>query len=93
MNKLWINYKQKLHDIRPFLRTKIGSRLAIFGILDFIVLFIAPLLHGFVGTAIFGCVASVYLILVWRRYDREHAVVPAVLLCIPMLLEIGRAHV
>lgn len=92
MNKLWINYKQKLHDIRPFLRTKIGSRLAIFGILDFIVLFIAPLLHGFVGTAIFGCVASVYLILVWRRYDREHAVVPAVLLCIPMLLDMLIYH-
>lgn len=87
MNKLWLSYKQKARDIRPFLRTKTGSRLAIFAILDFIILFIAPLIHGFAGTAIFGCVASVFLILVWRRHDREHAVVPAVILCIPMLLD------
>ncbi len=92
MNQLWNNYKQKLHDIRPFLRTKIGSRLAILAIIDFIILFFAPLLHGFVGTALFGCVASVYLILIWRRYDKEHAVVPAVILCIPMLLDMAIYH-
>ena len=73
--------------MRPFLRTKTGSRLAIFGIIDFILLFLAPLLHGFVGTAIFGCVASVFLMLFWRKYDREHVIVPTVLLCIPMLLD------
>lgn len=87
LNKIWNGFMDKARDMRPFLRTKIGSRLAILAILDFIVLFFAPLLHGFVGTAIFGCVASVYLILIWRRYDREHAVVPAVILCIPMLLD------
>lgn len=87
MGRLWNNYKEKAKDIRPFLQTKIGSRLAILGIIDFIVLFFAPLLHGFVGTAIFGCVASVYLILVWRRFDKEHVVVPAVILCVPMLLD------
>ena len=92
LNHLWESYKQKLHDIRPFLRTKIGSRLAILGIIDFILLFFAPLIHGFVGTALFGCVASVYLILTWRRYDREHAVVPAVLLCVPMLLDMLIYH-
>lgn len=87
MGRLWNNYKEKAKDIRPFLRTKIGSRLAILAIIDFIVLFFAPLLHGFVGTAIFGCVASVYLMLVWRRFDKEHVIVPAVILCIPMLLD------
>lgn len=92
LNRLWISYKQKLRDIRPFLRTKIGSRLALLGIADFILLFFAPLIHGFVGTALFGCVASVYLILTWRRYDREHAVVPAVLLCVPMLLDMIIYH-
>ena len=92
MNKLWNNYKQKAQDMRPFLRTKTGSRLAILGILDFIVLFFAPMLHGFVGTAIFGCVASVYLILIWRRYDKDHVIVPTVILCIPMLLDMAIYH-
>ena len=87
MNDLWLTYKQKARDIRPFLRTKTGSRLAIFAILDFVILFFAPLIHGFVGTAIFGCVATVFLILVWRRHDREHAVVPAAILCVPLLLD------
>lgn len=92
MNKLWNDYKQKAQDMRPFLRTKTGSRLAILAILDFIVLFFAPLLHGFVGTAIFGCVASVYLILIWRRYDKDHVIVPTVILCVPMLLDMAIYH-
>ena len=91
-NHLWETYKEKCQDVRPFLRTKTGSRLAIAAILDFIILFFAPLMHGFVGTALFGCVVSVYLILLWRRYDREHAVVPAVILCIPMLLDMIIYH-
>lgn len=92
LNHLWTQYKQKFNDMRPFTRTKIGSRLAIAAIIDFIVLFFAPLMHGFVGTALFGCVASVYLILMWRKYDREHAIVPAVILCIPMLLDMLIYH-
>lgn len=92
MNDLWLTYKQKARDIRPFLRTKTDSRLAIFAILDFIILFFAPLIHGFVGTAIFGCVATVFLMLIWRRYDREHAVVPAAILCIPLLLDMIIYH-
>ncbi len=91
-NLLWENYKEKCRDVRPFLRTKIGSRLTIAAILDFIFLFFAPLMHGFVGTALFGCVASVYLILMWRKYDREHAVVPAAILCVPMLLDMIIYH-
>ena len=80
-------FKAKLKDSRPFLRTKIGSRLALLGILDFILLFFAPALHGFVGCALFGCVASVYLVLIWRRFDRDSAVVPAIFLSVPMLLD------
>lgn len=85
--KLFDNFTAKARDMRPFLRTKTGSRMGLLFILDFIVMFFAPLLHGFVGTALFGCVGSVYLILMWRRYDRAHVVVPTVLLCIPMLLD------
>lgn len=92
MNRIWNNFKAKAKDMRPFLSTKIGSKLGIFGILDFIVLFFAPLLHGFVGSAIFGCVTSVFLILLWRKNDREHVIVPAVLLCIPMLLDMIIYH-
>lgn len=92
MNQLWYNFKAKAVDMRPFLRTKTGSKLAIFGVIEFVVLFFAPLLHGFVGTAIFGCVTGVYLILLWRKYDREHVIVPAVILCVPMLLDMIIYH-
>ena len=86
-NQLWTDYQQKAKDIRPFLRTKTGAILTLIAVVDFIVLFFAPMLHGFVGTAIFGCVGSVYLVLIWRKYDKEHVIVPTVILCIPMLLD------
>ncbi len=91
-NALWEEFKAKLTDIRPFLRTKIGSRLGLLFIADFLILFFAPLIHGFVGTAIFACVASVYLILMWRRFDPEHAIVPTVFLSVPMLLDMPIYH-
>ena len=91
-NALWEAFRAKLIDIRPFLRTKIGSRLGLLFIADFLILFFAPLLHGFVGTAIFADVASVYLILMWRRFDPDHAIVPAVLLSVPMLLDMPIYH-
>ena len=81
------SFLAKLKESRPFLRTKIGSRLALLGILDFIILFFAPGIHGFVGAALFGCAASVFLVLIWRHYDRDSAIIPAVLLCIPMALD------
>ena len=86
-NKLWADYQQKAKDIRPFLRTKIGKILTLIAVIDFFVLFFAPLMHGFVGTAIFGCVGSVYLVLIWRKYDKEHVIVPTAILCIPLLLD------
>ena len=85
--KILDGFLKKLEDTRPFLRTKIGSKLALFGIADFIILFFAPLMHGFVGAALFGCVASVYLVLIWRRHDSASAVVPAALLSVPMVLD------
>lgn len=92
MNKLWNEFTVKLNTIRPFLRTKVGSRLGILAIIDFVVLFFAPLIHGFFGAALFGCVASVYLILIWRRFDKGHVAVPAVILCLPMLLDMLIYH-
>ena len=85
--KIWQSFKRKLVDVRPFLRTKVGSRLALFGIADFILLFFAPMLHGFVGAALLGCVASVFLVIIWRKFDKDSAVVPAVFLSVPMLLD------
>ena len=81
-------FLEKLRSTRPFLRTKIGSRLALLGILDFVVLFFAPAIHGFVGTALFGCAVSVFLVLIWRYYNRESAIVPAVILCVPLTLDL-----
>lgn len=81
------SFRAKLRSTRPFLRTKVGSRLALLGILDFILLFFAPAIHGFVGAALFGCVASVLLVQIWRYYDRASAVVPASFLIVPMVLD------
>lgn len=84
---LFGSFAAKLRSTRPFLRTKIGSRLALLVILDFIVLFFAPAIHGFVGAALFGCAASVFLVLLWRHYDRRSAIVPALFLCVPLTLD------
>lgn len=92
INALLDNFKKKIKGVRPFLKTKIGLRLAIlFGLL-FILLFFAPLFHEFVGAAITGCVGVVFLILIWRKNDKEHAIVPAVFLLIPMLLDMAIYH-
>lgn len=80
-------FLEKARQARPFVRTKIGSRLTLLAILDFILLFFAPAIHGFVGAALFGCAASVFLVLIWRHYDRDSAIVPAILLCVPVVLD------
>lgn len=86
------NFKKKILGVRPFLKTKIGSRLAIIFIALFILLFFAPLFHDFVGAAIMGCVGVVFFILMWRKNDPEHAIVPAVFLLVPMLLDMAIYH-
>lgn len=91
-NRLFQQFRKKLYTIRPFLRTKIGSRMALLFIAEFILLFFAPLFHGYAGTALIACVAAVYLVLIWRYYDRDHAVVPAVFLSAPMLLDMIIYH-
>ncbi len=92
INAVLNQFKRKLIGIRPFLRTKVGSRLALIFIGLFILLFFAPLFHDFVGAAIVGCVGAVYLIMVWRKFDLEHVIVPAVFLCVPMLLDMAIYH-
>lgn len=90
--KLFTRFVRKLHDTQPFLRTKIGSRLALLGIAEFVLLFFAPLMRGFAGTALFACIGAVYLVLIWRHFDRDHAIVPAVFLTVPMLLDMAIYH-
>ena len=91
-NTLFESFKQKCKTIKPFIKTKIGKRLTLSFIAVFILMFFSPMFHGIVGTALIGCVAAPYLILIWRKFDREHAVVPAVFLCIPMLLDMLIYH-
>lgn len=92
INAVLNDFKKKIKGIRPFLKTKTGSRLAIVFIALFILLFFAPLFHEFVGAAIAGCVGVVFLILMWRKNDKEHAIVPAVFLIAPMLLDMAIYH-
>lgn len=86
-NAVWNNFKKKLKGVRPFMKTKVGSRLTLIFIALFILLFFAPLFHEFVGAAIIGCVGVVFFILMWRKKDPEHAIVPAVFFLVPMLLD------
>ena len=92
LNALFESFKQKCKTMIPFIKTKKGKRLSILFILIFVLMFFAPAFHEFVGTALIGCVAAPYLVLIWRKFDREHAIVPAVFLCIPMLLDMLIYH-
>lgn len=91
-NTLFESFKQKCKTIIPFIKTKKGKWLALSFIAVFILMFFAPSFHNLVGTALIGCVAAPYLVLIWRKFDREHAIVPAVFLCIPMLLDMPIYH-
>lgn len=92
INAILNNFKKKIQGVRPFLKTKTGSRLALVFIAVFILLFFAPLFHEFVGAAIAGCVGVVFTVLMWRKKDPEHAIVPAVFFLIPMLLDMAIYH-
>ena len=58
----------------------------------FVLLFFAPLFQGSVGAALVGCVAAPLTVLIWRRHDMRHAIVPAVFFCIPMILDMLIYH-
>lgn len=79
-------FSSRLKTVHTFTSTKIGKRLMWIAVAVFVLMFFAPMFHSTVGATLFGCVGAVMTVLIWRRYDPKHAIVPAVLLCIPMLL-------
>ena len=91
-NKLFEAFKEKCRTVRKFINTKTGRNMFLVALAVFILLFFAPLFHGSVGAALISCVAAPMTVLIWRRYDMRHAVVPAVFFCIPMILDMLIYH-
>jgi len=79
-------FKLRLKTVHTFTNTKIGKRLFFVSLGIFVVMFIAPLFHSAVGATLLSCVAAPMTILIWRKYDQKHAIVPAVFFCIPMII-------
>ncbi len=92
LNNLFDIFKKRCKTVRPFIRTKTGRSLFFVALAVFILLFLAPLFQGTVGAMLFSCVASPMTVLIWRRYDMRHAIVPAVFFCIPMVLDMLIYH-
>lgn len=86
-NKLFEIFRNKCKTISKFTNTKTGRNLFLISCAVFVILFIAPLFHGAVGASLIGCVASPLTVMIWRRHDSEHAVVPAVFFSIPMIID------
>lgn len=80
-------FKSRCNTIHTFTRTKTGRKFLVTALAVFILLFVAPLFHGSVGAALLGCVGAPMTILLWRRFDNKHAIVPAVFFCIVMILD------
>lgn len=91
-NKLFDIFKDKCKTVSKFTRTKIGRNLFLVAVVIFILLFFAPMFHGSVGAALIGCVAAPFTVMIWRRYDKSHAIVPAGFFCIPMILDMLIYH-
>lgn len=89
---LFTIFKERCTSVQGFVRTKYGRNLFLVACGVFVLLFFAPLFQGAVGAALIGCVAAPLTVMVWRRNDRQHAVVPAVFLCIPMILDMLIYH-
>ncbi len=85
-SKIYDDFKIKLKESIPFIRVKPGNYLFIGFIAVVILTFFAPLFPANVGTALTSCVFAPYLVLIWRKNDKEHAIVPAVLLSCAMFL-------
>lgn len=85
-------FKKRCKTIQGFIRTKYGRNLFLIACAVFVLLFFAPLFQGAVGAALIGCVASELVVMIWRRHDKEHAIVPAVFFCIPMVLDMLIYH-
>lgn len=91
-NNLFEDFKRKCRKIIPFAKTRKGQPLCIAALVIFIMLFFAPLFHGGVGTALVGCVAAPYLVLLWRKFRRELTIVPSVFYSLVMLLDMILYH-
>lgn len=91
-NKLFEVFKNRCKTVNTFIRTKIGRNIFLVAVAVFLLMFIAPLFQGAVGAALIGCVASPLTIMVWRRYDKRHAVVPAVFLSAVMVADMLMYH-
>ncbi|MDO4747977.1 MAG: hypothetical protein Q4A12_02240 [Eubacteriales bacterium] len=81
------DFKSKCSTINRFIRTKNGRNMFLISIAVVVVLFFAPLFYGSVGSIFIGCIAAPMTIMVWRKYDNRHAIVPAVCMCVPMILD------
>lgn len=80
-------FKSRCNTIHTFTGTKTGRKFLVAAMVVFVLLFVAPLFHDTVGAALVGCVAAPMTILIWRRYDSMHAIVPAAFFCIPMIFD------
>lgn len=85
--KLYDIFKKRCNTVHTFTCTKKGRKLLITSIITFILLFLAPLFRGSVGATLVGSVMAPMTILIWRRYDKNHSIVPAVYFTIPMILD------
>ncbi len=86
-NNLFELFKSRLDTVNTFTRTKTGKKLMWTSVAIFVLMFFAPLFHSTVGATLLGCVGAPMTVLVWRRHDKKHAIVPAVFFCIPMILD------
>lgn len=91
-SKLLNIFKSRCHTVKSFIKTKKGRNLFLCAFFAFVLMFFAPLFHSAVGSSFIGCVAIPLIVLIWRRFDQKHAIVPAVFLCIPMLLDMIIYH-
>ncbi len=91
-NSLFYAFKSRCSTINKFTKTKIGKRLTLIVGIVFVLLLLCPLFQGAVGAALIGCVATPMTVMAWRRHDFHHAVVPAVFLCVPMVLSMIIYH-
>ncbi len=92
INRLLEIFVRRCSTIKGFIQTKKGRNLFLIAVLIFVLLFFAPLFQGAVGTALVACVGAEFLVLSWRRFDKRHAVVPAVFFCVPMILDMFIYH-
>ncbi len=91
-NNLMNIFKERCKLSVKFINTKTGRNLFLFAAAVFVLLFFAPLFQGAVGAALVSCVGAPLVVMIWRRKNKETAVVPAIFLCVPMILSMLIYH-